>query len=310
MADLWSPVNGVYTAAAPLFPWVESLLRIDLGGWPSALISAGFGAGIGAWMAGRIARNGKLRDELLSELRSIDVATTLCSSAIDVAASLKKQYVIGLVKKHQSDLARFELYKAAEPTTGPFPLRIDNHRFQIIAPPIVELQDLVLKQMSMSPNGVRSMTALADAVGNLNGMIEAYNGLLDMFRDGGLPAGFAPGHYYLAQPVGGVVNNEYGSAVRGIATYTDDVIFFAWKLSDCLTGQGRIISERFEKLSGEKRLIRRLDALGDDAALIPPDSDYHGWMRGWEQTANGVAQKRRWWHRRAKIRTAEPSISG
>ena len=300
MADLWAPINGVYTATAPLFPWAASLPSIDAVEWGGALISAGFGAGMGAWMAGRIARSAKLRDELLAELRSIDVAITLCTSVIDVAGALKKQHVLGLLSKYESDLERFALYKADERRAGPFTLIIDNLRFQAIAPPIVELQGLVLKDMNISPNGVKSMIALADAVGNLNGMIVAYNALLEMFRNGGLPAGFAPEDYYLSLPIRGVVNNEYGSAVRGIATYTDDVIFFAFKLSDCLTSQGVKVRDRYEELSGEKRLIRRVDSFGENAGLIPPDSAYEGWMSGWEEDFSGVAKKRRWWHRKQK----------
>lgn len=298
MADLWEPVNGVYIATAPLLPWVASLPSIDAVEWGSALISAGFGAGVGAWMAGRISRSTKLRDELLAELRSIDVAITLCASVIDVAGALKKQHILGLLSKYESDLARFAQYKAAEKRVEPFSLSIDNLRLQTIAPPIVELQGLVLKEMSVSPNGVKSMIALADAIGNLNGMIDAYNTLLGMFRNGGLPAGFSPEHYYLALSVGGVTNNEYGTAVRGIATYTDDVIFFACKLADCVTSQGVKVRDRYEELSGEKRLIRRIDTLEENTGLIPPDSGYEGWMRGWEEDLSGVDKKRWWWHRK------------
>lgn len=103
MADAWTPINGVYAATAPLFPWVASFPSFDAGVWGSALISAGIGAGVGAWMAGRIARNAKLRDELLSEFRSIDVAITLCISVSDVAGGMKKQYVSGFLQKYESD---------------------------------------------------------------------------------------------------------------------------------------------------------------------------------------------------------------
>lgn len=299
MAELWEPINGVYTATAPLFPWAASLASIDAD-WGSALISAGLGAGIGAWMAGRIARNSKLRDELLAELRSIDVAQTLCVSVIDVVGALKKQHVSGLLSKYESDLTRFAEYKAAEKRAAPFTLSINNWKFQTIAPPVVELQGLVLKDMNISPNGVKSMIALADAVGNLNGMIDAYNVLLEMFRNGGLPAGFRSENYYLGLPVGGVVNNEYGSAVRGMAAYTDDVIFFAWKLSQCLTAQEVIVRDRYEELSGEKRLIRRVSPFGENEHLIPPDSAYEEWMNGWEMDFKRVATKRKWWHGKPK----------
>jgi len=270
MADLWEPINGVYTATTPLSPWVISLSSTDAVQWGSALISAGFGAGIGAWMAGRIAKSAKLRDELLAELRSIDVAITLCISVIDLPGSLKKQYVLEFLNKYASDLARFADYKDSAKRERPFQLSINHTKFQAIAPPTVELQNLILKDMSISPNGVKSIISLADAVGNLNSMIDAYNALLEMFRNGGLPAGFSPEHYYLALPVVGVVNNEYGSAVQGIATYTDDVIFFACKLSECLTSRGVKVRDRYEELSGEKRLIRRMGSIGENADLIPP----------------------------------------
>jgi hypothetical protein len=300
MADLWELVNGVFTATAPLFPWVSSLPSIAAGEWGSALISAGLGAGIGAWMAGRIARSSKLRDELLAELRSIDVAITLCASVIDVAGALKGQHVLALRSKYESDLKSFAQHQAAGRAAGPFTLRINNLKLQGIAPPISELQGIVLNGMNISPNGVRSVIALADAVGNLNGMLESYNELLGMFRNGALPAGFTPEHYYLGLPVGGVVNNEYGSTVEAIAIYTDDVIFFACKLADCLTSQGVKVRERYKELSGEKRQIRRLSLLDGKAGLIPSDSAYEDWMRGWEEDLSDVANRRWWWHRKQK----------
>lgn len=304
MTDLWEPINGIYTATAPLFSLAASLPSVGIAQWGSSLISAGLGAGlgagIGAWTADRIAKRAKLRDELLTELRSIDVAITLCTSVIDVAGSLKKQHLLGLLKKYESDLHRFALYMAARKSASPFTLSIDNLRLQTIAPPIVDLQGLILKEMSISPNGVKSMIALADAVGNLNGIIDTYNALLDMFRSGSMPAGFEPKDYYLAQPVGGVVNHEYGSAVRGIVTYNDDIIFFACKLCQCLTSRGIKVRDRYKKLSGEKHLIRQMSLSGENSDLIPSDSAYEEWMGGWEEDFSEVAKKRRWWHREKK----------
>lgn len=295
LSELWEPVNGIFSATAPIIPWTLNFPSINGVEWVGALISAGFGAGIGAWTANRIARSAKLRDELLAELRSIDVALTLCSSVIDVAGALKKQHVVSLLRKYESDLTRFAVYHVSGNRDEPFELSIDNLKFQVISPPVAELQGLVVKDMSISPNGVRSMVALAEAVGNLNGMIEEYNGLLMMFRNAALPAGFTPEHYYLSLPMNGVVNNEYGSAVRGMATYTDDVIFFAFKLAGCLTLQGLKVRDRYEKISGEKRLVRRLDMISESADFIPPDSAYERWMRGWEQEAGEVTKKRIWW---------------
>jgi len=301
MADLWVPVNGVYTATAPLFPWVTSLPNFDAGVWGSAVISAGFGAGVGAWMAGRIARNAKLRDELLAELRSIDVATTLCTSVINVALSLKKHHVSKLLSAYETEVQRFEEYKARVYRPEAFVLKADHMRLQTITPPIAELHAMVIKDMSISPNGVRSATALAEAVENLNGLIGAYNGLLEMFRDKTFAPGFKFENYYFGIPVDGIKNTEYETAVRGVSIYTNDVIFFAMKVANCLTMRGVTVRDRYQALSGERRGVRRINIPKNDAAaFVPTDEDYAQWMAGWEPDFSEAVEKRRWWQRKEK----------
>ncbi len=282
MARLWEPINGIYTATAPLIPWSLSIPSIDGAAWVGALKSAGFGAGVGAWMAGRIAERAKQKEELSDEINSIDVAITICASIIDLAGALKNQYSSKIQGDLNAALASFTAHIENENRNSPFELIIENRKLQTVEPPILELQSLVFKQMTPTPNGVKSIIALKDSVANLNGMICAYNVLLEAFKKGDLPYGFKPAHYYLSIPVNGVVNNEYKSAVDGIATYTDDVLFFAHKLSQCLTLQGIKASVAFQKLTGEKRIIRKLELFDKNTSLIPSDSSYEAWMRGWE----------------------------
>lgn len=293
---LWEPINGVYTATAPLFPWVASLPSFDTGEWGSAVISAAFGAYFGAWMAGRIARNTKLRDELLAELRAIDVATTLCTSVVNVAMSLKKQHVLKLLQSYETELQRFKDYKAGHDRSVPFVLKADHMRLQTLTPPIADLHALVIRDMSISPNGVKSASALAEALDNLNGLITGYNALLDMFRNETYPPGFKFENYYFGIPVKGIRSTEYDTAVRGIATYTNDVIFFAMKLAGCLTERGVKVRDQYQKLSGERRLVRRINIpKNDSAAFVPSDEDYAQWMTGWEPPLPDPV-KLRWWH--------------
>lgn len=294
MADLWGPVNGIYTAATPWLPWLDSLPKIDAIGLGGALISAGFGAGFGAWMAGRIARSTKLRDELLVELRSADVALTLCASIMDVAGAFKKQHVLIVQNKRMSDLERLNEYRKSNDKDQPFELQMDHLTFQLIKPPVVELRIIVIKEISVSPNGVKSMVALADAIENLNGMIVLYNNILEMFKRGALPIGFKAEHYYLAIPVNGVTHNEYVSALEGIATYTDDVLFFARKLAECITMQGSKVARRYAAVSGEVRSVRKIAVLEEKEGLLPSEGNYEDWMKGWEEEpASNV--RRSWW---------------
>ncbi|WP_060494460.1 hypothetical protein [Pseudomonas sp. NBRC 111140] len=300
MADLWGPFNGVYTASAPLFPWAASLPSFDAGVWGSAVISAAFGAGVGAWMAGHIARKAKLRDELLAEFRSIDVAITLCTSVTEVAGGMKIQYVSDFLRTYEANREKFEAHNASGKPLASFSLRINQMKLPTFDPPVDELQGLVLKNMSISPNGVKSMLALIQAVGNLNWTTEGHNSLIEMFQHGGLPKGFTADHYYFEIPVGGMVNTQYGTSVRGIAKYTDDVLFFADKLAGCLTERGVKVRDRYEKLTGEKYLVRKTFTADGHGDLIPTDEDYEPWMRGWERDFSEAIRKRRWWQWKRK----------
>ncbi|MBH3378362.1 hypothetical protein [Pseudomonas asiatica] len=296
---LWEPINGVYTATAPLFPWIGSLPSFDASIW-GAVVSAGFGAGVGAWGAGRIARNAKLREELLAEFRSIDVAISLCVTVSDVAGGMKLQYVSDLLHTYESNRKRFEAHKASGKPRASFTARIDQMKLPTFDPPVRELQELVLKNLSISPNGVKSMLALIQAVGNLNWTTEGHNSLVEMFQHGGLPKGFTADDYYFEIPVGGMVNTQYGTSVRGIAKYTDDVLFFADKLVDCLTERGLKVRDRYEKLTGEKYLVRKASTAKGKESLIPTDEAYAPWMSGWEDDFSAPVAKPKWWQRKGK----------
>lgn len=300
MADLWEPINGVYTATVPLFPWLTSIPGIKFSEWGGALISAGFGAGVGAWAAGRIARGAKSRDELLAELRSADVAIGFCGAILDTAAALKRQNILVLLGQHKSDLERYAQRKAIRDSSEPFQLNINHLRLQAFVPPVADLQSLVLKGMSASPNALRSMMALVDAVENLNGMIDSYNALIGMFRDGTLPKGRQPHDYYLELCVEGETNYEYGSSLRGMALYIDDVLFFAKKLADCISSRALQLRDRYKVLSGEKVLVQRIEIFEDNLGLIPCDSAYEAWMKGWVDESDDKIKVKKFWFGRKK----------
>lgn len=298
MSDVWQPFNGVYTATAPIFPWAASLSLPSMGPvfeWIGALISAAFGAGVGAWMAGRIARNTKLRDELLAELRSIDVAVTLCISTIDVAGSMKKQLISKIVEEHRSNREAFDKYLNGN-REKPFTLNINHRRFPPIAPPIAELRNLVMKEMSISANGVKSMLALADAVENLNTIIYTYNKLVDRLQNNDMPPGLQPPQFYLGLPGVGIISREYPSTLEGLELYNNDILFFTKKLYECLHSRAVKARKLYEKKSGEWRQIRYID-FSANLELFPSDSNYANWMKGWEDDTDAITVKRRWWHR-------------
>lgn len=301
MGSLWNPFGGVYREAAPLFDWTLSLSDVFSNSLLGGAITAALGAGIGAWMAGYIAKSAKLRDEQLTELRSIDKAILLCEATLDLTAGLNRQFIQPLLQSYAFNKSVFE--QAINSGSGLADIKIHHSKVSILEPPINELREIVLNEMTLSANGIRSILALSEGIKQLNIFIEIYGALVDRFINNKLPEGFYVHHFYFSLPVNGKKNSEYESSLVGLESYTKDVLFFTYKLAETLKERGLIVRERYLKLSGEKFLIRRINnAPGDDGYQIPSDDEYLPWLRGWdtETYVNPTSQKK-WkiWPRRS-----------
>lgn len=75
------------------------------------MVGALAGAYFGAWAAQRNAASSKLRDELLSEIRSANRGIFLGLSILNVALSMKRQLISPLKVSYDEDLERLKQYK-------------------------------------------------------------------------------------------------------------------------------------------------------------------------------------------------------
>ncbi|MCE5993710.1 hypothetical protein LVV80_17055 [Pseudomonas sp. KCA11] len=292
MADIWGPVDGVYTASTswlPSFGW-----SVDYWSLFTTITGALAGAGLGAWAAQKIAKNEKERDESTKELRSVNSGIVLSYNISNTAMSLKKQHVRGLKDNHDKDIANFEALQSQPP---PRLIKINPQFVHLgaITTPIAPLQGIVLEQMASNGSAINSAITLADAIDHLNRTISLYNDLLDSYRQADLPAGFKIEHLYLGIPVGGKVNNIYRDTLASLSAYTDDVIFFALKLCDDLIEHGQSMLPKHRKLTGNPSAdITDID-ISDCIleGLIPQHEPYMNWLAGFSKKATPTA-KRPW----------------
>lgn len=292
MAGLWEPVNGVFTASASWgarsdfwdkFEWFPFIMTAT-----AALITALIGAWLGAWAAQRIAGRSKLRDELQKELRSTNTGIMLAHTIANLAYALKKQHIKALKESYDDDCKAFELYKQKVAMgNGPaaFQMAPNLNRLDEITPPISALQNIVMGKISTTGRAIASVTALADAVKNLNDALKGRNELILIIKEDRLPAGAEIHHFYFGMPYAkGKANLEYGCYVQALSLYTDDAIFFSMKLCDDLREHGIHVAKKYKKEFREESLgvSSFVWDKAEQEGLLPKDEDYESWLSGFQ----------------------------
>lgn len=301
MAGQWEPVSGVFWSTAPLLPSLDWIWNLGNSSFFTTVFGALTGAFFGAWAAQRIAARAKLSDELRNELRSTNAGIMLAITSANLAFALKKQHVKALKESYDSDCKAFEVYRENQQlgkAQPPFTLAPRLDRLDVISPPITALQDIVMGKISTTGRAIISVTALSDAIGNLNGALTARNELLARIKEDRLPTGARIEHFYFGLHYAeGKTNQEFGGYVQALSLYTDDVIFYSVKLCDDLREHGLHVAEKHKKkLGGKLPEVSNFDwrkAEGQD--LLPKDEAYESWLSGYQPPSN---KKRNWWQRR------------
>jgi len=302
MAGLWEPVNGVYWSAAPLLPNLEWIGNLGGSSFFTTVFGALAGAFAGAWAAQRIAERSKLREEWQREIRSVNAGVVLTSATCNLAYALKKQHIKALKESYDAECKSMHEHKlavAAGVPLGPFEFAPKLDSLHEISPPLDYLQDIV-GRLSNSGRALAAVTAVADAIRNLNNALNKRNELLERMKDEKLPAGAEVHHFYFGIPYAvGRGNNEYGGYVQALASYTDDALFFSIKLHDDLYQHGKGIAEKYrKKFGGDVPCVSYIDwQKADSEGLLPKDEEYSDWLSGYEVLPKKELQ---WWQRKGK----------
>jgi hypothetical protein len=254
----------------------------------SAFTTSLAGAFAGAIAAQRIAEKGKFREELVKEFHHTNAVIVLAMAAASVALALKKQHIKALKDSYDEDQRNFLAHKekilsSQIAANTPLTLNPNLLYLQEISPPIATIQEIVLSRLSTVGRAISAVTALADAVANLNGALSKRNELLEVFKNKQFPEGATFEHMYLGLRYGERhTNQEYGGSVQAVSLYTDDVIFFCIKLCEDLRDHGEILNKRYKsRLRGDPPGISTFDfEMARQDGWLPQDEDYEKWLSG------------------------------
>lgn len=252
----------------------------------TGFVGAGFGALAGAWAAQRIAMRAKRRDELLSEMRSVNAAIGVAYSIFQAAVRLKvsgTQNMHNNFLKDKADIIEFNerktrgeipgnqviKFKADLETITPFPIPSDH------------LQTLVFEKLNIIGRPYQIVLQIPQIWHSLTEVIILRNDVIKEFRVG-YPRGEIPPHIYFGWPDReGHVDARYSSALEGIWRQMEDCLWFSKTLCKDLQQHGdrvrKLCVRRFGKKAAPRITEINFDEL-DAKGLLPSDEDYRDWQ--------------------------------
>jgi hypothetical protein len=244
-----------------------------------ALIGAGAGAWGGALGAQRIADRGKLREGLLKQIRSVNVAIDLASLIATVFLNLKEQHVRGMKQAYD---AKYEEFKRRRVDRRPYELAAD---FEVLAPvsvPVEQLQAIVFGELSFTAGRpIVLAPTLAEVVRTTNTIISERNRLIEEFRSNRRSDDMAQllSFYFGVPDAHNNIDKRYANTIEGLYSNTDHCIAFASMLIKDLGIQGEALKKRFDARFRKKApmIHKPLFDKAQERGLMPDQKEYAAW---------------------------------
>jgi len=262
----------------------------------ASLFTAAFGALAGALTAKRIAERTKLRDEVMKEIRSVNVAIDLAALTANMFLSLKEQHVKRMKEAYDAKRAEFELRLLDR---GRFELPADFEGLAPVSAPVDVLQATVFdKLLTGAGRPVMVAPMLAQTVQTTNLVIAERNRLIEEFR-----ASRRPGDneqllqfYFGLRDQHGNIDRRFGSTVDQLYTHTDDCIAFAIMLIKDLRAHGNTLKKRYDRRFRDKApMIHEARFEGPERLGLMPDAkQYVSWETMFVKPQPELSLVRRW----------------
>lgn len=259
-------------------------------GWD--LINSQFGAAMtgafaGAMAAHKIAIGSKRRDELAQQMREINVAATLAYTCANSALGSKSQHVVPLVTKfreqHEAFAKVLAAKRAGEPIPPVFRLALDFTNFPPISVPVEPLREALLNRILVGGIALAAASELERAVSGLRDLIDRREKKCQLLRN--LAGEELACVYFGEQTPSGHVDHEYADSIAGIASYTNDIIYFAALLCEELCSVAVQIAKDYKRefrKEGKKPPTISFD-LARERGLMPDPADYADWRKGFRK---------------------------
>lgn len=269
-----------------LWAGLQYFARLLNSSFAIALVGALAGAFAGAVGAQRVIERGKIREELLKELRNTNAAIMVSATICNIILKLKSQIVKPLTEKFSKDRAAYLTVLAQEPTDqkpGSRQFRFDADLTSFPSPilPTQTLSDLVFDKISAYGKCLSLVSMITDAATGLSSAVATRETLISHLGQGALQPDVFASFYFGEQTTSGNRQGQYADTLDVIHSYCNDLIFFSSELCADLVQHGNCQRKEFEKQFGNGApAVTAVDFSGaKNAGLFPPDSDYTSWSR-------------------------------
>jgi hypothetical protein len=228
------------------------------------------GAAAGAWAAQQIADRGKVREEALKELRSINAANTLAFSLANAYINLKVQHVSDMWHTFQRDKAAAE---KAQATKTEIHLNVD---LQTLDPPPVSITDIkrmVLDHTTPPTRALALLDVLERTITQLNAFLTKRNVLATAIKANG---GQIDPRAYFGIRRGNIIDQTVETMIGAILSHTDECIFFSTNLCLELSERGQTLKAKLPKKTVANVVTPDFSAAAEH---IPTADKFPGWAK-------------------------------
>lgn len=268
-----------------VWPFLTSLMKADLTATIIlSFLTAGVGAGVGAFAAQWIAERKKTKDDLVKEIRATNAAVSITFDILNVFLASKKQH-IGLVVAFEGAKAQLEQVLAAKRGGNPqavFEFRMDLQSIPEILVPDERLQKIVFEKISIVGKPINLASVLVRSIHALGQSIAKRNQLIEKFREIDRDDHDTKTRLYFGLPdEHGHVDENYPSVMKAISNQTDDCIWFSKALIEELSKHGEKLKKTYEReFRGQPPNVTSVDLSLVEEGLLPPDENFVDWTKG------------------------------
>jgi hypothetical protein len=267
--------------------WILQSWAEFLKGNPFAtFISAALGAFGGAWATSRR----ETKRAIVAELNSVNAARMLSFAICNTFLSMKKQHIRNLKAEYDAERSAFlrAQVSARHGAAQGHPVTIEfRANFRTLSPPRLPLATLERQIFDKTPitgRGLAAASQLVSVVDALEKAIEYRNSIAREAFESRMPPGQKAMMYFGLKDASGVSDERIKTNIDGLSNYTDDCIWFSKLLAADLLTYGKALRRRFVLR------FRRLPKLAADdwtraesEGLVPPDSQYIDWLKGFKK---------------------------
>lgn len=202
------------------------------------------GAGVGAYTAQWIAEKSEHRRALLIEARATNAAIMLAFATTNAFCILKSQQIQKLVDDYRKLVTQVSALQASGPKPGSgspvFTFQADLKTVNVPATQLDTLKQLLFEKISLTGRALLTFSTLTQAIGGLNQCVEMRNAIVsDLSARSPVPQKDLIVRYFGLPDGQGHVDERYKNCMDGMASNTDDCIFFSKTLMEDLVRHGK-----------------------------------------------------------------------